>query len=70
MLDGKVRKTKFTEDDQDRVRLIAKLLEEWGLVELLNDFSVKEVTDVVVISFNEKENWDLRSKYTIGKKSN
>jgi hypothetical protein len=67
-LDGKSKKTNFTQEDQDRTKLIAHLLQDWGLVTLKEELDVKENSDVVVISFSEKPNWNCRAKYTIGNK--
>jgi hypothetical protein len=68
-LDGKARRTNFTEDDLQRTRLIAHLLHDWGLVDIKSPtIDVNSTTDVVVISYAEKPNWSLKAKYTIGKK--
>ena len=52
-----------------RRNTIAKLLSDWGLV------NVKGTTDVTaplsqikIISFKEKDDWTLETKYNIGKK--
>lgn len=70
LLDGKENKTDFSQDDLDRTRLIAHLLRNWGLVKLKTNIIInKDVdVDVVVISYAEKELWELKSKYSIGKK--
>lgn len=77
LLDGRQNKTEFTDDDKNRLYLIVNLLKEWGLIKLkdpsvLNDIEeISKHTDIVIIRYNEKGNWNLRSKYTIGKnKSN
>lgn len=70
LLDGKVKKTNFTPEDEERTKLIAWLLNDWGLVKLKKTFDIKETSDVVVISYNEKPNWNCQSKYTIGNKAN
>lgn len=65
-LDGRIKRTNYSIEDQERTKLIAWLLQDWGLVTLINPFEVKETSDVVVISYSEKPNWNCRSKYTIG----
>ena len=66
-LDGK--ETNISENDIARRNTIAKLLSDWGLV------NVKGTTDVTaplsqikIISFKEKDDWTLETKYNIGKK--
>jgi len=66
-LDGK--ETNISENDIARRNTIAKLLSDWGLV------NVKGATDVTaplsqikIISFKEKDDWTLETKYNIGKK--
>jgi hypothetical protein len=70
ILDGK--QSDFSEDDRARRNAIAHLLEEWGLLELVSKDSTLEprakISGIKVISFNEKDEWQLESKYTIGKK--
>ena len=71
-LDGKP--TDITENDLSRRNAIAKLLQEWGLVIIVN-VAQSEVpvpiflSQVKIISHKEKEDWDLVPKYNIGKKS-
>lgn len=68
-LDGKLKETIFTEEDYDRVVLIANLLQDWGLVKIKEPnrfvYSEDSNTDVVVISYGEKSSWNLRAKYSI-----
>lgn len=70
MLDGKTND--FSEDDQGRRNTIVKLLEEWGLLEVVNPESCKEPTaplsQVKILPFREKDEWELVAKYSIGKK--
>lgn len=68
-LDG--RPTDFTEEDQARRNTIVKLLDEWGLVEIIstNDISDRlPMSAVKIIPFKEKDQWELVAKYNIGKK--
>ena len=68
-LDGK--SANITLNDVQRRNRIAQLLSDWGLVRLVDDSQVKELAplnQIKVISFNEKGEWTLESKYNIGKK--
>ena len=69
MLDGK--KADFTEDDEGRLNTIVTLLSEWGLVEIVNpeiiDYKAP-LSQIKVLPYIEKENWDLVPKYNIGKR--
>jgi hypothetical protein len=68
-LDGKP--SDISEDDLHRRNLIAKLLSDWNLL-TINDPSdltnIASLSSVKVLSFKEKDNWTLTSKYTIGNK--
>ena len=68
-LDGK--SANITLNDAQRRNRIAQLLSDWGLVRLVDDSQVKELAplnQIKVISFKEKGEWTLESKYNIGKK--
>lgn len=63
--------TEMLEDDYIRRNHIAKLLESWGLIKILNyDTMYCVVADspinVYVLPYKDKVNWTLKSKYTIG----
>ena len=68
-LDGK--STDLSENDMQRRNTIAHLLEDWGLVQIL-DADICEDTaplsQIKVLSFGEKTEWNLVAKYNIGKK--
>ena len=69
MLDGKP--SNFSEDDQARLNTIAGLLEDWNLVTIVNPevMGVKAPMNMVkIISHAEKNDWELVTKYTIGRK--
>ncbi len=70
-LDGKP--SNISENDIQRRNAIANLLEEWGLVKILNPELMKDniapLHQVKIISFKEKDDWNLITKYNIGKKS-
>ena len=69
-LDGKT--TNFTENDQARRNSIANLLAEWELVELVDTDKSAEPTvplsQLKILSFKEKDEWNLTPKYNIGNK--
>jgi len=69
-LDGKP--SNFSDEDKGRRNTIANLLEQWGLVNILNKKMVEEnmapISHVKIISHKEKNDWILESKYNIGKK--
>lgn len=69
--DGKP--TEFTDEDEARVNRVAKMLEEWGLIEILDDLSEADlapINSINIISRKMKndENWTLHKKYTLGKR--
>jgi|TARA_B110000438_G_scaffold285608_1_gene315886 hypothetical protein len=68
-LDGK--ETNFSENDAERRNTITQLLSDWGLIAILNK-SISEkkapLSQIKVLSFKEKDEWDLQAKYNIGKK--
>jgi hypothetical protein len=68
LLDGRTKVTNFDDEDYDRTEYIVALLEEWGLIKSLYDI-VKPKVNVVVIPYSKKNDWNLRSKYTIGEKN-
>lgn len=67
-LDGK--EADFTENDLQRRNTIANLLQEWGLIKVLNDgeLDVCPMSQIKIISYKEKSEWNLVPKYNIGKK--
>lgn len=69
-LDGKP--SDFSDDDVARRNTIANLIAEWGLVRLVDDQKTKTPTmpmaHIKVIPFKEKDQWELVTKYTIGRK--
>ena len=69
-LDGKP--SNLSENDIQRRNAIAKLLEEWGLIKILNskllEDNVAPLHQIKIISFKEKDDWELIAKYNIGKK--
>ena len=69
-LDGKP--SNITESDVARRNTIIKLLKEWELVEISEPDSVENptapISQIKVLPFKEKEEWELTAKYNIGKK--
>lgn len=71
-LDGKP--SNISENDIARRNAIAKLLDEWGLITIVNPNICSEpvapLHQIKIISHKEKDDWQLLAKYNIGKKSN
>jgi hypothetical protein len=68
-LDGK--KADLQENDLVRRNTIASLLEEWNLLKVLNSekYETTSVSQIKIISYKEKGDWNLVPKYNIGKKN-
>ena len=70
LLDG--LSSTITENDLARRNTIAKLLEEWGLLKVVDKEKMSAlltgVNQIKIIPFKEKQNWELVPKYHIGKK--
>ena len=66
-LDGK--NTNLSENDVARRNRIATLLADWGLVEIAGETDpIAPLSQIKIISFKEKNEWLLETKYNIGKK--
>ena len=67
-LDGK--DTNLSENDIARRNTITNLLSDWGLLDVVGTTSVEAapLSQIKVISFKEKGDWKLETKYNIGKK--
>ena len=68
-LDGK--EANLTENDIERRNTIAQLLGDWGLIAIINATVAENkapLSQIKVLSFKEKDEWDLQAKYNIGKK--
>ena len=66
-LDGKP--TNITINDLERRNTIAGLLSDWELVEILGNNEHKApLSQIKVLSYKEKDEWILETKYNIGKK--
>ena len=68
-LDGK--KSTLTENDIQRRNTIALLLQDWNLIDVVNATLVENkapLSQIKVLPFKEKNEWNLVAKYNIGKK--
>ena len=66
-LDGK--NTNLSENDIARRNTIANLLKDWGLINVIGTVTtVAPLSQIKVLSFREKNEWTLETKYNIGKK--
>lgn len=67
-LDGK--NSDLTDSDLGRRNTISKLLQDWGLVTVLNPSMIDNpkvsTGQIKILPFKEKKNWKLASKYSIG----
>ncbi len=69
IVDG--RESDFTVNDVERRNLIANLLDEWGLVSVVNKKLINmqaPMSAVRIIPHKEKKNWTLVQKYQLGSK--
>lgn len=70
LLDGK--KSNLEENDVARRNTIAQLISDWGLISIDSQVSMGAMAplrQIKIISFKEKENWNLCPKYNIGNKN-
>ena len=68
-LDGK--HANLTPNDVQRRNRITQLLSDWGLIEVVKADSISDIAplnQIKVLSFKEKDEWTLETKYNIGKK--
>lgn len=70
ILDGKP--SNFSDEDKGRRNTITNLLQEWDLVRVVRPDSIKEprapMSQIKIVSFKDKSNWVLETKYNIGRK--
>jgi hypothetical protein len=68
MLDG--LENDFSDSDKGRRNTIANLLEQWGLVKIVNPTITKDpacpISHFKILPFGEKKEWKLIPKYRIG----
>ena len=68
-LDGK--HANLTVNDVQRRNRIAKLLSDWGLISVVDEDKISDLAplnQIKVLSFKDKSDWTLESKYNIGRK--
>ena len=68
-LDGK--HANLTVNDIQRRNRIAQLIADWGLVTIVDPDQVSDIAplnQIKVLSYKEKDEWILETKYNIGKK--
>ena len=68
-LDGK--STNISENDLQRRNRISKLQSDWGLISIVDELGEDELAplnQIKVLSYKDKGEWTLESKYNIGKK--
>jgi hypothetical protein len=68
-LDGK--ESNITSNDIERRNTIAKLLADWGLLKIITPAKAEpqaSLSQIKVVSYKEKDEWELVPKYNIGKK--
>lgn len=70
LLDGKP--SNFGDEDKARRNTIVNLLAEWGLVTINNPEATKDpvalLSQIKVLPYKEKDEWELVAKYNIGRK--
>jgi hypothetical protein len=73
ILDGKV--SNFTEEDKARRNKIISLLKDWNLLTIKDEENLKKIASPIaslntikILSYEEKEKWQLEAKYSIGTK--
>ena len=68
-MDGK--ESNITSNDVERRNTIAGLLQDWGLLKIVEGSKADpkaSLSQIKVVSHKEKEEWELVPKYNIGKK--
>lgn len=68
-LDGNGR-SQLTNEDYERRNAIAKLLQDWNLCEIVEPerYQNRTLGRVTIVSFSDKEKYNLKQNYTIGKR--
>tara|TARA_R110000782_G_scaffold102693_6_gene189937 strand:+ start:659 stop:1072 length:414 start_codon:yes stop_codon:yes gene_type:complete len=67
LLDGKP--SNLLENDIQRRNTITTLMSDWGLIDIVDVDQCKDLAplrQIKIISFKDKDNWDLSPKYKIG----
>ena len=69
-LDGK--HTNLTVNDVQRRNRIVQLLADWGLITVISPEKITDIAplnQIKVLAFKDKGEWELETKYNIGKKT-
>ena len=69
-LDGK--HTNLTVNDVQRRNRIVQLLADWGLIAVISPEKITDIAplnQIKVLAFKDKGEWELETKYNIGKKT-
>jgi len=71
-IDGKP--SNFSDEDKGRRNKIVSLLEDWGLLKVVESQKIKEpispMSQIKIINHKEKKDWILEAKYNMGRKKN
>jgi len=69
-IDGKP--SNFSEEDKGRRNKIIELLQDWGLLRVIEPDLIKEpvasMSQIKIINHKEKNEWSLEAKYNMGRK--
>ena len=68
-LDGK--ESNITSNDVERRNTVAGLLQDWGLLKIVDNTKAEpkvSLSQIKVVAYKEKAEWELVPKYNIGKK--
>lgn len=69
-IDGKP--SNFSEEDKGRRNKIVELLQDWGLLKVIEEDKIKEplasMSQIKIINHKEKSEWILEAKYNMGRK--
>ena len=67
-LDGK--QTNISVNDLSRRNTIANLLQDWGWVKIMSEspYEAAPLSQIKILTYKEKSEWLLETKYNIGKK--
>jgi hypothetical protein len=69
-LDGK--HANLTVNDVQRRNRIVQLLADWGLITIISPEKITDIAplnQIKVLAFKDKGEWELETKYNIGKKT-
>jgi hypothetical protein len=71
MLDGKINN--FDDEDKGRRNTIIGLLQQWDLIKVLAPSKIEEpvapLSQIKILPYKDKNEWELAAKYSIGRKS-